>query len=217
MTGVMRLIVGLIHSTRLVIEAVHNTISDLNNPFEIINLLDEGLLRCLKNKENARIYQRMSEMVKKLQEDGADLIIVTCSSLSPYVNELRTIAKVPIIKIDEPMIEWAVINHSKIGVVMTNPTTAEPTKNLIAEVARRLNKEVTVNSHLCAEAFNRLNQGDSKGHDDLVVDAVQSLLHEVDVVLLAQISIARIIDRVDIKVRDRVLSSLDFIGSKIMG
>src|SRR5690554_1385056 len=158
--------VGLIHSTRLVIEAVHSRVSKANPELEIINFLDEGLLRCLQRKETAAIHRRMVGLAEKLEEDGADLIIVSCSSLSPHVNGMRSVVKTPIIKIDEPMIEWAVKNHSRIGVVMTNPTTQEPTAGLIQEVSQGLKKEVAVDYKLCAEAFRKLNQGDTEGHDN---------------------------------------------------
>ena len=204
--------IGLIHSTRLIIDAVHQAVSQAGPDLEIINALDEGLLKCLRKKESQRIAGRLTTMAEKLEEDGADIIILTCSSLSPYVNEIRANLKTPLFKIDEPMIEWAVRNHQKIGVVMTNPTTCEPTTGLLQEVAQRLDKEVKVEYNLCEQAFSRLNHGDVQGHDAMVIEAMESLLRDVEVVLLAQISIARIIEQVDLKVRERVFSSLNFIG-----
>ena len=75
---------------------------------------------------------------------------------------------------------------------MTNPTTQSPTASLIEDVSRRLNKEVKVEYRLLSEAFERLNRGDVEGHDAAVVEAVEALMEEVEVVLLAQISIARV-------------------------
>ncbi len=53
------------------------------------------------------------------------------------------------------------------------------------------------------------------GHDNVVVKAVEELLQETGVVILAQISIARVKDKLDEKTKARVYSSLDFIGPKI--
>ncbi|HEY8344318.1 MAG TPA: aspartate/glutamate racemase family protein [Bacillota bacterium] len=206
-------IVGLIHSTRLIIDTVHRAVSQAGPEVEIIHTLDEGLLKSLQKKEDHRIARRLTEMAEKLEEDGADLNILTCSSLSPYVNEIRKKLRIPLLKIDEPMIEWAVQNHQKIGVVMTNPTTYEPTTGLLREVAGRLGKEVKVEYNLCEQAFSRLNHGDVQGHDAVVIEAVETLLREVEVVLLAQVSIARIIEQVNPEVRERVFSSLNFINT----
>jgi aspartate/glutamate racemase len=205
--------VGLIHSTRLIIDAVHRAVSQAGPEVKIIHTLDEGLLKCLQKEENYRITRRLIAMAEKLEEDGADLNILTCSSLSPYVDEIRRNLRTPLLKIDEPMIEWAVRNHQKIGVVMTNPTTYEPTTGLLREVAGRLDKEVKVEYNLCEQAFSRLNYGDVQGHDAMVIEAVETLLREVEVVLLAQISIARVIEQVNPEVRERVFSSLNFINT----
>lgn len=207
--------VGLIHSTRLIINAVHQAVVQASPKLEIINALDEGLLKCLQKKESQRITRRLTVMAENLEENGADLIILTCSSLSPYVNEIRKNLKTPLIKIDEPMMEWAVRNHQKIGVVMTNPTTCEPTTGLLQEVAGRLDKEVKVEYKLCEQAFSRLNQGDVPGHDAMVIEAVETLLRDVEVVLLAQISIARVIQQINPEVRERVFSSLNFISTPL--
>ena len=204
--------VGLIHSTRLVIQAVHDVVAKANPELEIINVLDEGLLKLLREKAFDRIGPRMTALAEGLEEDGAELIIVTCSSLSPYVDGVRENINTPIIKIDEPMIQWAAKNHASIGVVMTNPTTQSPTASLIEDVSRRLNKDVKVEYRLLSEAFERLNRGDVEGHDAAVVEAVEALMEEVEVVLLAQISIARVATQIDPKIRKRVFSSLDFIG-----
>jgi len=207
--------VGLVHSTRLVIPAVHEAVAKANPELEIINVLDEGLLKLLREQAFQRIVPRMTLLAEGLEENGAELIIVTCSSLSPYVDRVRENVKTPVIKIDEPMIQWAVANHDRIGVVMTNPTTQIPTSSLIDAVCRRLSKEVEVEYRLCGEAFERLNRGDVEGHDAAVVEAVEALIEEVEVVLLAQISIARVVSKIDPKIRGKVFCSLDFIGKEL--
>ncbi len=209
--------IGLIHSTRLIIEIVHNSILKADPGAEIIHLLDEGLLKCLQKKDIQSIQRRLFDFAQRLEENEASLIIITCSSLSCFVNEIQNKIRIPIIKIDEPMLEWAVNNHDKIGVIMTNPTTYEATSYLIEEISQRLNKKITVAYRLCHEAFNRLTQGDFEGHDKAVAAAVQSLLTEdrVEVVLLAQISIARVMGRLDPETGKKVFSSLDFIGAKL--
>ena len=113
------------------------------------------------------------------------------------------------------MAEQAVRKTDRIGLVATNHTTPKPSTMLIEEVAQRMGKEVTVVPRVQADAFLKLNDGDIEGHDNVVVQAVEDLLQETDVVLLAQISIARIKDKLDERTKARVYSSLDFIGSKI--
>jgi aspartate/glutamate racemase len=210
-------LIGIIHSTRFVIEPVHDAVTSAGQGIDVFHVMDEGLLRALKREGEItpEITEWMTGMVQSVEKQGAELAVVSCSSLSPCVNKIRTSVNIPVIKIDEPMVEWAVNNASTIGLVMTNPTTESPSKSLIEEVSQRSGKEVRVVSRLCSEAFWKLNAGDIEGHDDEVIRTIHNVLKEVEVVMLAQISIARVIGKLDEAIKSKVLSSLNFIGSKI--
>ena len=143
------------------------------------------------------------------------MAVLTCSSLSPAVNSVRDNLKIPFLKIDEPMAEHAVKTADKIGLVATNHTTPKPSTILIEEVAQRLGKNPEIIPRVKDDAFMKLSQGDIDGHDNVVIQAVKELLEEVDAVLLAQISIARVKEKLDEETKKRVYSSLDFIGPKI--
>lgn len=210
-------LIGVIHSTRFVIEPVHNAVTSACQDIDIIHVLDEGLLRALKREEGITpdITEWMTGMVRSVEKQGAELAVVSCSSLSPCVNAIREVMNIPVLKIDEPMVEWAVKNSEIIGLVMTNPTTEQPSKMLIEEVSQKLDKEVKVVSRLCSEAFWKLNSGDIEGHDNEVIHTIHELLNDVEVVILAQISIARVIEKLDEFIKPKILSSLNFIGAKI--
>ena len=210
-------LIGLIHSTRLVVDPVHQTVASQCPGAEIIHIVDEGILRVLfrlgEIKEN--IIGWLKRLVDSAVEAGADMAVLSCSSLSPAVNDVREKVSIPFLKIDEPMAEQAVRTSDRIGLVATNHTTPKPSTMLIEEVARKFGKTVSVVPRVQADAFLKLNKGDIEGHDTVVVQAVEELLQETDVVLLAQISIARVKDKLDDKTKARVYSSLDFIGPKI--
>ena len=210
-------LIGLIHSTRLVVDPVHRVVASQCPDAEIINIVDEGILKVLfgLGEINERITDWLGRLVDSAVGTGADMAVLSCSSLSPAVNDVREKVSIPFLKIDEPMAEQAVRTTDRIGLVATNHTTPKPSTMLIEEVARRFGKKVTVVPRVQADAFLKLNDGDIDGHDNVVVQAVEELLQETDVVLLAQISIARVKDKMDEKTKARVYSSLDFIGPKI--
>lgn len=210
-------LIGLIHSTRLVIEPVHKVVSTGCQNVEVIHVLDEGLLRALHRSgwTTEQIMHWLGGMVKSAAEEEANLAVVTCSSLSPCVNTIREMVNIPVLKIDEPMVEYAVSSAEKIGVVMTNPSTVKPSTLLIEEVSQRLGKKVDVTTRICKDAFLKLNAGDIQGHDNEVIKNVHELLNEVELVMLAQISIARVLEKLDEVTAKKVLSSLDFIAPKI--
>lgn len=210
-------LVGLIHSTRLVINPLHTVVASRCPDVEFDHIMDEGILRKLTEAKGItpEIIQWLSEIVMSAERNGADLAVVTCSSLSPCVNEVQRQVNIPVLKIDEPMVEHAVQNAERIGLVMTNPTTEAPSTLLFQEVSKKIDKKVRLVPRLCPTAFSQLNHGNIKGHDADVVKTLENLLTETDVVMLAQISIARVREHLDDSIKNRVLSSLDFIAPKI--
>lgn len=210
-------LVGVIHTTRLVIDPVHQSISDSGADLQINHVLDEGILRRLASlgEITPEITDWLTSMVASTQNIGADLALVSCSSLSPCVNEVRNRVDIPVLKVDEPMMEYAVRNGERIGLVMTNPTTEAPSQLLFSEIISKLGSNATLVPVLCPDAFAKLTGGDIEGHNAEVIGVIQKLLERVDLIMLAQISIAPVRRHLDSAMAKRVLSSLDFIGAKI--
>ena len=209
-------LIGLVHTTRLVIDPVHTALADSLPDIEMSHVLDEGILRRLSSlgRITPEIVTWLTKMVATTEDAGADLAVVSCSSLSPCVNEVRKQVAIPVVKVDEPMFEHAIQHGNRIGLIMTNPTTREPSQLLFEEVSSRLGRRVELIPRLCPDAFAKLNRGDIAGHDLEVQAAVKELLQEVDLLMLAQISIARIKNDIADSDANRVLSSLDFIAAK---
>src|SRR5690606_5902524 len=88
----------------------------------------------------------------------------------------------------------AVQKGKRIGVIATLRTTLEPTANLVQRRAALVGKEIEINARLCEGAFEALMGGDAAKHDELVAKALRQLMQEVDVILLAQASMARVVD-----------------------
>jgi Asp/Glu/hydantoin racemase len=200
-----------------VIDPVHRSISESASELQINHVLDEGILRRLASlgRITPEITNWLTRMVASTEEIGADLAVVSCSSLSPCVNEVRDRVKIPVLKVDEPMMEHAVQHGDRIGLVMTNPTTETPSQILFSEVTRRLKNSAVLIPALCPDAFAKLTRGDTAGHDREVVEVIERLLDRVELIMLAQISIARVRHKLDKRLAERVLSSLDFIGPRI--
>jgi len=211
-------LVGLIHSTRLVIDPVQEVVaSQCLAGTEFVHVMDEGILRQLaaSGRITEEIIQWLTDMALSTEKIGADLAVLSCSSLSPCVDEVQDRIKIPLLKIDEPMMAYAVDNADRVGLVMTNPTTEKPSRLLFDDVLRRSGKKTALVPRLCPDAFNKLNCGDVAGHDAEVIRTVEDLLADVDLVLLAQISIMRVRKQMDNDIQRRVFASLDFIAPKI--
>jgi len=187
---------ALIHTVSSIIPAFQQLGKELLSPqFRIRHLVDESILQNLiaAGKLNPETYRRVSEYVIQAEEGGADAVLVTCSSISPCVDIAKYLVSIPVLKIDEPMAEEAVRLGSEIGVVATLPTTLEPTVNLIKEKAIPKREKITVKTTLCQGAFEAVVAGDGKKHDEIVTAEIIKLREKVEVIVLAQASMARLI------------------------
>ena len=56
------------------------------------------------------------------------------------------------------------------------------------------NREIELTARLCEGAFDALMSGDAAKHDTMVAAALRELSSQVDVIVLAQASMARVVD-----------------------
>ena len=120
---------------------------------------------------------------------GADAVLNICSSVGEVADSVQTAAAyigVPIVRIDEDMCREAVRLGSRIGVLATLSTTLEPTKGTINRVARSMGRHVTLVDGLIDGAFG-LDQAQFRR---LLLEAAGKIIDQVDVIVLAQGSMA---------------------------
>ena len=157
---------------------------------EVFHIADETLLGITRRegKLTPATRRRVLGYVESAAAAGADVVVVTCSSIGPAVEASRGFVDVPVLRIDEPMADEAVRIGSRIGVVATLATTLEPTAQLVEARARAAGKQVEVIPQLCDGAFG------SDRHDELVREGLARLYPDVDVIVLAQASMARVVE-----------------------
>jgi Asp/Glu/hydantoin racemase len=88
----------------------------------------------------------------------------------------------------------AVQTGKRIGVIATLSTTLEPTADLVLRRAEKAGKKIELTSRLAEGAFEALMSGDAAKHDAMVAAALKELSQQVDVILLAQASMARVVE-----------------------
>lgn len=186
---------AFLHTSPVLVPAFTSLAAELLQGIRTFHMVDESLIKNTiaagsLTKETAR---RVFRHVESAQMGGADAVLVTCSSIGAAVPMARPLIDVPVMRIDEPMAEAAVTQGRKIGVAATLNTTLEPTLELLRQTADRLGKPAEMVACLCEGAFEAVVRGDTDHHDALVRTAIERLVKTVDVVVLAQASMARVV------------------------
>ena len=161
--------------------------------------LDETLIQntiAAGQLEKATI-RRLIKEIECAREGGADVVMVTCSSLGPAITLARQVFEFPILRVDEAMAGEAVRTGRRIGVLATLATTLQPTCELVRETAAARQRECEIVTGLCPGAFEAVTNGNGARHDELVTAGLLELAARVDVVVLAQASMARVAARIE--------------------
>ncbi len=187
---------GLIHTSATLVPVFAELCAKYIPHVKTFNIVDDSLIKntIACGELTADTSRRVVNYAGSAQDAGADYILFTCSSIGPAVEAAAGLSHVPVLRVDQPMADKAVQLGKRIGVVATLPTTLNPTSDLVCRRAIAAGKEIELVPVLCEGAFEALMSGDAATHDQKVGDALRKLAYEVDVILLAQASMARGVD-----------------------
>lgn len=200
---------AIIHTTAATVEPLKALAAELVPGADVVNFVDDSILPQLRDNggDVSQVEDRLLHYAEFAEQVGADAILSACSSVGEVAERMRERVSVPVVRIDDAMAEAAVARGGVIGVAATLPTTLEPTQRLIRAKASEQGRSVTIKSRLVDSAYQRLMAGDPAGHDTLLAEALEAFAGEVDVVVLAQASMARVLDRLPEHLRERFLTS----------
>lgn len=187
--------VALIHTVKSVYDSFPVQLRDAfglsAEELKIHNIMDDFLADDPADRgefstvNKARLYND----IKSAEMTGADLIVVTCSTLSPTVAQIRPFVKTRIVTIDEAMAAEAVKNGTKIGLLATANSTVGASCFKLEEEAAKIGKTIEIELSHDEDAIRALKAGDITKHNVLVVKMAQKL-HNPDIIVLAQASMA---------------------------
>jgi Asp/Glu/hydantoin racemase len=187
---------GLVHTSATLVPVFAQLCKEKLPGVETFNIADDSLVKGIMaaGSLTAQISRRVAGYLESAELAGADYILVTCSSIGPAVESGAKLIGVPVLRVDQPMADKAVATGTRIGVIATLRTTLEPTADLIHRRAALAVKHIELTARLADGAFEALMNGDPAKHDTIVAAALRELSKHVDVIVLAQASMARVVD-----------------------
>jgi Asp/Glu/hydantoin racemase len=185
---------GLLHTSATLVSVFEQLCREKLPGVAVFNLVDDSLIKDViaHNTLRPATARRVVDHVAAAEAAGADYIMVTCSSIGWAVEIAAELVSTPVLRVDRPMADAAVAQGRRVGVIATLPTTLEPTADLIRRRAAAGGKEIELTTRLCEGAFDALMSGDAQRHDELVLAALEELSSQVEIVALAQASMARV-------------------------
>ena len=151
-------------------------------------LLDEAVKAGSMSQE---LEQRIVERLLAEASTGADLVVLTCSTIGAAAETAKERSKVPIQRIDKAMAEAAVASGPRILVAACLQSTVGPTSDLIRSVAKEQGKQITIEVILLSDAWPILQAGNPEGYAAAIAEGLRPVAPQADVIVLAQASMAK--------------------------
>jgi Asp/Glu/hydantoin racemase len=187
--------VVLVHTVAGLVPVFQELAKGLPGDVKISNIVDESLLEDAISAGGLThsVNRRVVDHILSAADSGAVAILATCSSIGPAVEIASQLVDVPVLRIDEPMASAAIESGRRIGVLATVASTLNPTVDLLRRCAQDLGKDVKLMPVLRDAAFTAMRSGDGARHDEIIGEALMDLALDVDVIVLAQASMARVV------------------------
>jgi hypothetical protein len=177
--------IALIHALKHSIVPIEVAFAKHWPDARLMNLLDDSLSADLAR--DGRLTDAMTARFRTIGRyvvsSGAHAILFTCSAFGPCIEAVaHDHAPMPVLKPNEAMIEQAVQQGRKVGLLSTFPPT-------LASMPAEFPASVDLMPKLAEGALAALDRGHRAEHDRLVVEASKALCN-CDLIALAQYSMA---------------------------
>jgi aspartate/glutamate racemase len=185
---------GIIHAALITTKSAQPFIEQIIPEVKVVHHVDDTIQNSnfasppgIIPKEN---YFKFATYAYYLEKAGVDLILLACSTFNRAVELARPMINVPMLQIDRPMMDLAVMDGKKIGLLATVPTTIPSSERLLKLAAFEAGKEIEITTILCTKAFEEIKKGNVDKHNELLLLEIEKLSHSVDAVVMAQISMS---------------------------
>ena len=185
---------GIIHAALITTKSAQPFIEQIIPEVKVVHHVDDTIQNSnfasppgIIPKEN---YFKFAAYAYYFEKAEVDLILLACSTFNRAVELARPMINVPMLQIDRPMMDLAVKDGKKIGLLATVPTTVPSSERLLKLAASEAGKEIEITTVLCTKAFEEIKKGNVDKHNDLLLSEIDKLSLSVDAIVMAQISMS---------------------------
>lgn len=166
---------------------------------ELYNIVDDSILREIaanNGKYTPNIVRKLVQYGQCAESTGACAMMNMCTTLGPAVQCAQASMNIPFFCVDEPMLRQAVRLGKRIALIVTAATTIEASTAAAQAAAAEAMADVSIDTIFVDGAFHAITAEQNKAkHDQLVMAAVIQAAKDHDVVVLAQVTMAGLKER----------------------
>ncbi len=185
---------GIIHAAVFTSQTVQKYLDEILPGVSVMHSGDDTVQRDNSAAEVGTIpkknYFKFATLAHFLEDAGADLIMLACSTFNRAVEYAEPMINTPLLQIDRPMMDLAVKQGRRIGLLATLPSTVPSSERLLRNAATEAGREIEIEMVLSSEAFKVLRAGDPDKHNEILLQEIDSLSQRTDAIVMAQVSMS---------------------------
>lgn len=193
--------IGFLHTSPVHSTTFRDLVAELLPDAAVIEVVDEVVLAQARQLgvRDVRVIGAVADRLAELVD--ADVVVCTCSTLGGVAEHVGRAAGNEVVRVDRSMVERAVelatAGRGRVAVVAVLASTVAPTTELFDEVMLSTGADLDVEVHVIDGAWDRFEAGDTEGYLDVIAEHLPTIARSVDVVVLAQASMAPAVARMD--------------------
>ena len=193
--------VGFIHTTPATIGMVEKYMKQYLPRVDFIHIYDGNVkidnFRSPVGVTPKSNLLRYAIFADQLERAGCGVIVSCCSLMPRAVAYAKEVVSVPFIQLDAVILDKAVEQHKRIGVINTTEYVVPYVEEGLKTRAIRLNKEIKIIFSNNVKALELFNSGEYEKYDGTVLNDLQKLDEEgMDCILMGQIPFAMMEDKI---------------------
>lgn len=187
--------IAMLHTSSATLAMMQQLIADIMPEVEVMHLVEESMIKQVMKAGGVtpNIAARIADYVHIAEKADCDIFITACSSIGTAVEQCQFLTPLQLARIDSAMVKEAIEKGERIAVLATVATTLKPTLDYVQRKIQESGKPRAVTPILMEEAFHALLAGEMDTHDRIVADGLKTAFSQADVVMLAQASMARVL------------------------
>ncbi|MDD9651624.1 aspartate/glutamate racemase family protein [Klebsiella pasteurii] len=189
--------IAMLHTSSATLAMMQQLIADIMPEVEVMHLVEESMIKQVMKAGGVtpNIAARIADYVHIAEKADCDIFITACSSIGTAVEQCQFLTPLQLARIDSAMVEEAIEKGERIAVLATVATTLKPTLDYVQRKLQESGKPRALTPILMEEAFHALLAGEMDTHDRIVADGLKIAFSQADVVMLAQASMARVLQQ----------------------
>lgn len=189
--------IAMLHTSSATLAMMQQLIADIMPEVEVMHLVEESMIKQVMKAGGVtpNIAARIADYVHIAEKADCDIFITACSSIGTAVEQCQFLTPLQLARIDSAMVKEAIEKGERIAVLATVATTLKPTLDYVQRKIQESGKPRALTPIIMEEAFHALLAGEMDTHDRIVADGLKTAFSQADVVMLAQASMARVLQQ----------------------